>query len=595
MHRGVALLCLLWIAVPTAAEKWTYGSSEHFDVYSTGGDRTARGALTYFEQVHAYFAVVFRQSPAIKARTRLIVFSNTRQFAPYRPNESAVAFYQPGPDGDYIVIERLDEDSQPIVVHEYAHLFIKHGGANYPVWLNEGLAEFYSTMKAEGGSMTVGRVPLQRLGYLRSGVGLLPLERLFAADHESAEYNSRQHAGVFYSQSWALTHMLRMSDRYRAKWPEFHALVTSGTSSANALQRAYGKSLEAVRTDLLNYISQNHYLYFADVSKVPRSEEKYVTRAVEPFEADLVTANLLASSPDGEESARDAFARLEEQKSQDLGLLEARGYFELRRGTRETALAYFARAVTAGSRNATLYRDYAILQPSKASELLSKAIALAPADPDVCTDYASVLLDERKPAEALQILRAIPSAPPVKTFRVLSLTANAFLLLNQLSEARTVAEGAMKYAQPGREADYAAQLLKHIDEYVAYRAERERARAADGRPGDTAARVPADVPTITPFFASNSSRAESLTVSVTGRVRNAVCEGDDLILEVITGGETIRLLIDNPQGITVLGRAEGTVEFKCGPQDVALTIGYRPGVDVSRKIVGRIRVLDYSR
>ena len=84
-------------------------------------------------------------------------------------------------------------------------------------------------------------------------------------------------------------------------------------------------------------------------------------------------------------------------------------------------------------------------------------------------------------------------------------------------------------------------------------------------------------------------------MSVTGRVRNAVCEGADLILEVITGGETLRLLIDNPKGITVLGRVEGTVEFQCGPQDVALTIGYRPGVDASRKIVGRVRVLDYSR
>ena len=38
-----------------AAQTWTYAESEHFEVYTTGGDRTARDALTYFERVHAFF------------------------------------------------------------------------------------------------------------------------------------------------------------------------------------------------------------------------------------------------------------------------------------------------------------------------------------------------------------------------------------------------------------------------------------------------------------------------------------------------------------------------------------------------------------
>ena len=257
---------------------------------------------------------------------------------------------------------------------------------------------------------------------------------------------------------------------------EFHARVaTGGTSSADALQRVYGKTRGGGSHGPQNYIAQNQYLYFADVSKVPRPEAKYVTRAVEPFEADLVTANLLASSPDGEEPARDAFQRLEQQKPQDLGLLEARGYFELRRGLRETAIAYFARAVTAGSRNATLYRDYSILQPSKASELLSKALRSRRRIPTCALTTPPCCWTSASRAEALQILRGIPSVPPAKAFRVLSLTANAFLPLNQLSDARTVAEGAVRCAQPGREADYAARLIKHIDEYVA-RTGRARAR-----------------------------------------------------------------------------------------------------------------------
>ena len=66
MRRTCLVVCLLWAALPAAAEKWTYSESEHFEVYSTGGDRTARDALTYFERVHAYFAGVFRERPDVR-------------------------------------------------------------------------------------------------------------------------------------------------------------------------------------------------------------------------------------------------------------------------------------------------------------------------------------------------------------------------------------------------------------------------------------------------------------------------------------------------------------------------------------------------
>src|SRR5688500_8537710 len=124
MRRICLLLALFALSTPAAtdaAENWTYGASEHFEVYTTANAGTAREALTYFERIHTFFADVLGVRPDLKNRTRLIIFANERQFAPYRPNELVEAFYQGGADRDYIVMKRLDEDSIPIVVHEYTH------------------------------------------------------------------------------------------------------------------------------------------------------------------------------------------------------------------------------------------------------------------------------------------------------------------------------------------------------------------------------------------------------------------------------------------------------------------------------------------
>lgn len=618
MRRAVLILCLLWTAIPAAAEKWTYAESEHFEVYTTGGDRAARDALTHFERVHAFFSVVFRQTPKPAARTRLIVFTGEKQFKPYRPTESAAAFYLAGADRDYIVMERLDDESMPIAIHEYTHLFIQHAGARFPVWLNEGLAEFYSTMQPEGGSMSVGRVPLDRLMYLRlAGVPLIGIERLLAIDHDSPEYSSRQHTGVFYSQSWALTHMLRIDDRYRPRWDQFLGQVASGVPAAEALTKTYGKSLQAIRSDLQNYITRDNFLYYADVAKVPQSKARYTTRPVEPFEAGLVTANLLASSPTGEDEARASFVALEKQKPGDLGLLESRGYFELRRGERDVAASYFDRAVAAGSRNGKLYRDYARLQPEQAPTLLARAMALAPDDPDVLTDYASVLLNNRQPAEALQTLRGIVPLPPAHTFRVLSLMSYAYLSMDQLAEARTVAQGAASFAEAGRETEYVQRLMTSIDQYETRKNDAEqRARLlADLQRRSTR---PVEVPSSDEGgtdeggpvrrTASGTVRDPSITtaapvrligepgtVTMKGRLRNVTCSGEEAILEVMAGDQMLRLLIDNPAAVSVLGVREQMVSLQCGSQDTPLTVRYRATPDERRKTVGIVQILDYTR
>ena len=154
---------------------------------------------------------------------RIIAFRNEKEYQPYRPNEFATAFFQPGAIHDFIVMSSASSEHYPVAVHEYTHLMIHQSGMELPPWLNEGLAELYSSLEPRGEKILVGQVIPARLQVLRSEPWI-PLAALLAVDHSSPYYNEKSHAGMFYAESWALVHMLNLDPAYR---PQLKSLVAA--------------------------------------------------------------------------------------------------------------------------------------------------------------------------------------------------------------------------------------------------------------------------------------------------------------------------------------------------------------------------------
>jgi hypothetical protein len=431
---------------------------------------------------------------------------------------------------------------------------------------------------------------------------------------------------VLYAQSWALIHMLHMDERYEAKYWDFFAQVANGKSSAEALMTVYGRTPEYVARDLVNYINRSQFLARAtNEKKKVAANTKYETRTVEAFEGALVTANLRADSPGGEQEARAAYQKLEQERPNDLSLLESRAYFELRRGERNVALSYFERAMAQGSRNVKLIYDYARIDTSKTAVLLPKALELAPDDIDIRLDNARLLLNERKASQTVIALSKMDGLSREQAFKRFQLLANAYLLLNQLQDARGAATLASRNADSDDRREYAARLLKSIDEYEAQRAQyEERVKAANaanaaalanaanpanavpngaGAAGTGAAGDGPPVPSISmemirpPVLANNRPSDAAGVILMEGRLRNIIClpEGKGLVLEMVSGKTTLRLLIDRPEMVLVRGRADGTVDLRCEAQDQALTVGFVPGVNMTHQTEGQVRVLDYGK
>ncbi len=106
-------------------------------------------------------------------------------------NNVAGVFYQ-GWERQFALI-RLDtfgDQNNIVVYHEYTHSML-HANAHWlPIWLDEGLAEFYGYTRFQKNQIFVG-APSVRIGALRSQT-LLPVSTMFDIDSRSPYYHDER-------------------------------------------------------------------------------------------------------------------------------------------------------------------------------------------------------------------------------------------------------------------------------------------------------------------------------------------------------------------------------------------------------------------
>src|SRR5262249_7652751 len=152
--------------------------------------------VKHFEQVHSFFLQRFGTGIEGDRKARVILFRSEKEYEPYRPNEFASAFYQPGEYHDVIVMTNAIENSRPVAVHELTHLMVHQSGPVFPPGLNEGLGEIYSSLEPRGSQVMVGRDLPIRMRSLATEPRI-PLRTLLSVNHASPIYNERSRAGIF--------------------------------------------------------------------------------------------------------------------------------------------------------------------------------------------------------------------------------------------------------------------------------------------------------------------------------------------------------------------------------------------------------------
>jgi hypothetical protein len=252
-------------AGPASAE-WRRIDSPNFVVVGDVGERTLRDIAVRFEGFRETLSrVLTERVTSTPVPTVVVVFPSDKAYTPFKPrfNGKAVeiaGLFQAGRDVNYI---SLLADGNPegfrVVFHEYAHLIVSNVTHQLPVWLNEGLAEYYSTYELAPNrrQAVIGRVVRPHL-FLLNERTLLPLSTLVDTEHDSPLYNEGSRRNVFYAQSWALTHMLLQGkpDRTR-QLGAYMTLTGRGTPARDAWTQAFGQ--DAVERAMQEYIRQRAF------------------------------------------------------------------------------------------------------------------------------------------------------------------------------------------------------------------------------------------------------------------------------------------------------------------------------------------------
>jgi tetratricopeptide (TPR) repeat protein len=576
---GLALLP----AVASADQSWVKATSTNFEVYTTAGEPKAREAALYFEHVNSFLVKALGTTRSGQGRVRVIVFQSAREYKPYQPGEGRLAYAGGIPGSDQIVMQGMAPDQYFIAVHEYVHILLKPF-KKAPLWFNEGLAQVYQTLRPAGGKIIVGDLIPGALDYLDQAKWL-DLETLCAVDRNSPYYTGdNSHAGIFYTESWLLTHMLFAGRKYGAGFSELKRQILAGTPAEEAFQSAFGETMWHVYSDLRRYAEGGEYRgHIFDVA-IAQQVEKPEIKPVTPIESDLILARLLAEIGKTDE-ARQALKKLAEQEPTSPEIHEALGFVAWLKQDKDEARAQFAKAIELGSKNARVYHGYSALeaqagQPRERQiELLRKAVDLDPEYQDARLRLGYLLVAASDYAGALAQLERVKEGDAENPFQFFREFAYACYRTGDKERARANAKRALAAAQGQEQKASAEQLVAMIE----------------GHSPDTALPDLDTVqrPTIRRAPGASAPAQRRGRATIEGTFDRIDCQGTTARIRLTADGHVVRLLIDKPDSIEVRGQSSAFT-VTCGPQQPPrrVRIEYEPRADEEAGTIGLVRVVE---
>ena len=274
------------------------------------------------------------------------------------------------------------EETRDTLFHEGNHLltYLIDTHFDYPTWMNEGMAEYFGTTEIdEKGKFHVGGLQYGRIAALRTEKSNGTFKRL----RDDIMLVEQQEYGFWhYAYGWSFVHFMMTSPKYGSGFRSFFATLPANRdlqitneflsekgdtyrvptldSVVASLEKRFGKSVEELEAEWLDYIEQS----YGDLSPM----------------AYYKAAKMALAFP------------------QDDG------------SHVKTALEYMEKAVSMGIQNAACYRDYAEMlrkggvleardanllkppDPLKAWVMVQKAIELNPIDPYNYTESAGILI-----------------------------------------------------------------------------------------------------------------------------------------------------------------------------------------------------------
>jgi tetratricopeptide (TPR) repeat protein len=601
-RRKFAVLAAgVWLALPGFAAKrdtWVEVRSPNFIVVSNAGEKQARKTAAQFEQIRTLFRSSLAAAGGHATPVITIFAMKDDKFL----SELMPEFWVKGhvhPAGwfayrmgqFYIALNLEAGGTNPYetVYHEYYHSLTMPYFPNMPVWLAEGLADFFGNSEINGNNATMGRADPGLINELRTHK-LIPLDVLFKVDHSSPYYNEQNKTSLFYAESWALTHYLFIGDNqvHRPALLAYADALSHGKSSEEAATLAFG-DLNKLQSALANYVGKFSFYYFQTKAPAELPASDFASRTLSDADMEAYRGGFFAIRG----SLPDAIRMLQEAVQLDPKL--ALGYqnlamAELFNGQREPALESVTKAIELDPKNGFTHYLRAYLSVNGGGNMpndsqieadLRQSVSLSPdlAAPYGLLSWYFAARGENLP-EALTLAQKANALEPGNISYELDI-AQVLVRMRRYNDAQALAVRARESATPA-ELQQVAQFIAYMQQ--ARQLDRENAAVATDvakEGGGARAQAVQAVP-------DADDEADSSTA--TGTVSQVSCVGGlKLQLETAEGTRTFRTQPGTPFRITAPTRAQANVNPCTSLKGLTVSVQFTP--DDTKEMTGTMHKL----
>jgi tetratricopeptide (TPR) repeat protein len=616
-HRIVAVICTCAILASLAGgpllgakrDAWVEVRTPNFVIVSNAGEKQARKTALQFEQIHT----LYRDSLAVAQGhpspfITIFAVKDDKSLSELLPDYWTKGHAHPSGIfwtrmSQYYAAVNLDaQGANPYATmyHEYYHSLTIPYFPGLPLWLSEGLADFFGHSEINGNIAMMGMTDPRLLDELRHNK-LIPLDVLFHVDLQSPYYNEQNKTSVFYAESWALVHYLMIGDNqsHRQMLQDYASALGSGATPDQAAAKAFG-DLAKLQEQLARYISRFAFSFFQTKAPAEPPAADIRSRELSDAEEEAYRGGFFAvrGRPEATEILQNA-VHLDPNLAlahQNLGLAE---FFE---GNRDSALASISEAVKLDPKDAlTLYlRAYlsfsgtgGIPQDSQIEADLRQSIVI---DPNFPPSYALLGLylsnRQKKPDEALTFARKAVSLEPGNSSYLYDL-AQVLTQMRRFDEAQFVAARASANARNAQERANVQQFLVYLQKYRSI--DSGNGSATDGadevasKSSEQLAPEPGKQPA-TKFAQAAAPSEAADSREVTGVVAQESC-ASGLKLQVTTPTETLMLRLQpgSHNAIRIMSTPSANFDICTSLKGERVTARYVP--DAAKTDTGTIQQL----
>jgi len=475
---GLALVLTLamcaWAETPIA-DPWIAVRGPHFTVVTDAPSREADRLVQRFERLRAVFSRLW-PTARTDAKSVIVIAPVTRTgLRPLLPAEWSrddaihpAGLMVAGLDRVYLGVPAGASDlTEGVATHEYVHLVVEANIPAAPLWLNEGLAEFFAAGRFDESPAVFGLPHVGHLHVLRTQPWL-PLSTLLSAMRGAQSVRDRATSAAFYAQAWALVHYLKLGDggRHAATLTAFAALLAQGIPPMQAAVEAFGDpgSLERCLRDYVN-----GERFFDARLPAPLAAATEVAERGAAWEAVLLLGDFMTHVAHHDEAAR-LLARAATMAPSSAAICERQALLAFQRQDLSSALeradravaldpsrplAHYLRAVTllAAGTNLT------VASTRDAEQSLRRAIAVSPTLAPAYTTLGGLLAArDGASLEALALIQRAIALDPGAVGHQVAL-GQVLLMSGDAAEATRVGERARATARTTTERETVERLL----------------------------------------------------------------------------------------------------------------------------------------